>query len=122
MSRTAVPGLAKLTPLTFSIAWATMRCSGVATFGTGDAQEPRVGGESVLFISIRQRTCGEHQRSICANQKKRGCHFAAVPHAIRRVMDGLGEQVIERFQLSWRLQPQDFGAPAAKDQAARLHF
>jgi len=31
--------------------------------GTGDAQEPGVGGESVLFIFIRQRTGGEHQRS-----------------------------------------------------------
>lgn len=34
-------------------------------------------------------------------------------------MDGLGEQVVERFKLSWRLQHRDFGPPAAKDQAAR---
>jgi len=43
--------------------------------GTGDAQEPGVGGESIPFISIRQRTCGEHDRSVCANQKQRGCYF-----------------------------------------------
>jgi hypothetical protein len=71
------------------------------------------------FSSIRQRTCGEHERSVCANQKERGCHCAAVPHAIRRVMDGLGEQIVERFKLSWRLHHRDFGPPAAKNQAAR---
>jgi len=64
----------------------------VAAFG--DAQEPGVGGESVLFIFIRQRAGGEHDRSVCANQKKRGRHFAAVPHAKRGVMNGLGEQVV----------------------------
>ena len=84
------------------------------------AQEPGVGGESVLLISIRQRTGGEHQRSVCANQKQRWGHFATVPHTKRGIMDGLGEQVVESIQLSWRLQPPDFGQPVAKDQAARL--
>ena len=44
--------------------------------------------------------------------KMRGSHFAAVPHTIIRVMNGLGEQVVERFKLSWSLQPWDFGAQA----------
>jgi hypothetical protein len=35
-------------------------------------------------------------------------------------MNGLSEQVVERFKLSWRLQPWDFAAPDAKYQAARF--
>jgi len=31
-------------------------------------------------------------------------------------MNGLGEQVVERFKLSWRLQRQDFGAQAGKNK------
>jgi hypothetical protein len=84
----------------------------------GDAHEPGGGGESVLFIFIRQRSRDEHERPVRADQKKRGSHFPAVAHTEFSVMASLSHEVIERFELAWLLHWTKFEPGGIFNQAA----
>jgi hypothetical protein len=82
----------------------------------GDAHEPGGCGESVLFIFIRLRSRDKHERPVCANQEKRRSHFPAVAHTEFSVMAGLGQKVVERFELARLLHWQYGDANGAKGQ------
>lgn len=84
----------------------------------GDAHEPGVGGESVLFIFIRQRRRDKHKRSVRPNQKKRGGHLPTVAHTKFRVMAGLGHKVVECFELARLLHCRKFEPEEKINQAA----
>jgi len=64
----------------------------------GDAHKPGGGGESVFLVGVHQRGRDEHDRTVRADQEKRGRHFPDVPHTKPGVMLGLCEQVVEGFK------------------------